>query len=189
MNRWNRFSIALIVVAFTILLATAAVSLAGNNQPWHALQEISTTIAGTISVDQGNDGKVDLANRTIAPRTFQPPSFDSGWMEFDTSHNSPANTVAVSHNLGGDAEKYAVDITCNQSPTAPNADTDGDPQGNLYHHTGRSMKWLNLNATSIALYQKDRSFVTSYTLTEPPVTNFNTYECTQVRVRIWKNQY
>ena len=95
--------------------------------------------------------------------TFPRPAWNSGWVEVD-----PATCDTYTHSLGGDAEKYVVDMTFKETSGTPadlnNSGIGGDNNG----ATARGGSWENLTNSTIDICRW-----------------FADVRTDQIRVRIW----
>ncbi|GAB4311468.1 MAG: hypothetical protein Kow0059_01520 [Candidatus Sumerlaeia bacterium] len=92
------------------------------------------------------------------------PDFDSGWRTI-----APDDFLRLTHNLGGDADQYVVDLRFQD--TAPDAmigyHNIGEG-GDMTQGAAAGAHWRNLNATNIEVYRLPQDTL-----------------CDRVRVRIW----
>lgn len=90
------------------------------------------------------------------------PAYDSGWLTF-----SLGEVRALTHNLGGNADKYVVDLTCKRisgGAGVNNWSVGGDANGTSSYGSW----WSNLTTSNITLHRWN-----------------NETDCPDLRVRIW----
>lgn len=111
----------------------------------------------TLIFNVDEDGTVAFGGTGVA--AFPRPAYDSGWVSL--GQGATANRT---HNLGGNADNYVVDFTCQHASYGRHIIGLGGDVGAGYY----GAFWRNLTTSAITLERAN-----------------NDLECPQVRVRIW----
>jgi len=111
----------------------------------------------TLIFNVDESGAVAFGGTGIA--SFPRPAYDSGWVSV-----SAGDTELLTHNLGGDVDKYVVDFACKVGGNAGIRGIGGDYSGTQYW----GAYWDDLTSSQIELVRWAGDF-----------------SCPQMRVRIW----
>jgi len=113
----------------------------------------------TLIFNVDESGVVTFGGAGIA--AFPRPAYDTGWVGL-----GQGDSVNRTHNLGGNTDRYVVDLTCQRSGGAgvSNWGVGGDANGSEYYGAW----WSNLTTSAITLHRWD-----------------DDSDCPNVRVRIW----
>ena len=103
-------------------------------------------------------GDVTCGGASIA--AFPRPAYDSGWRAIGAN-----STLNLTHNLGRDADKYVVDLSCKHASYGRHNWGLG---GDVNSPDSYGVYWLNLTTTAIQVHR-----------------NNTDGECPEIRVRIW----
>jgi hypothetical protein len=109
-----------------------------------------------FNVDESGD--VTCGGTGIA--AFPRPAYDSGWVAI-----SPNGTLNLTHNLGRDADKYVVDLSCRHTTYGRHIWGLG---GDVNSYGSYGVYWRNLTTSTIAVHRGAADG-----------------ECPEIRVRIW----
>lgn len=137
---------------------------------YQAVDVVSIGNGGNVGIGTSNpSAKLEVnGNLTVTGNlnvtgqiSFPPPKYDSGWVSIEKNQ-----VKQLTHNIGGDTDKYMVDFQMKDTANGPHILFYGGAEilGDYFY----GASWLNLTSTTISIFRQSSD------------TN-----CHQVRVRIW----